>query len=282
MEYTEGYFPASDSNHLYTRRWLPDKKPRAVLIISHGLAEHSGRYVNFASYFARRGLVVFSYDFRGHGKSSGHRCRVRRFHDFIEDLTVFIKWVRNDHPNSPIYLVGHSMGGAVTLAYVIDSGDDIAGLILSGTTLILGNTVSPLLISIAGILSITLPTLGITRISTKAISRDPAVVLAYEIDPLVYHGKIPARTGAELIKIMNWINQQLHRIMLPVLIMHGTADRLSNPEGSRQLYELIGSPDKTLLWYPGFYHEIFNEPDHNDLFNDLTDWLDKRIIRFGG
>jgi len=258
---------------LYYQCWLPAGDPKAILLVVHGLAEHSGRYANLVNCFVPKGYGVYSHDQRGHGRSEGLRCYVDRFSDYVADLKTFLDIVRGQHGDSKILLVGHSMGGLIATAYAVDCKDELAGLLLSGPFLKMGSTVSPSLIAMARILSVLLPRMGTMVLDASAICRDQAVVDTYVNDPLVYRGKIRARLGAELIKIWQELPSQMPQINLPLLIMHGTADQLSDPEGSRLLYERVGSTDKTLKLYEGFYHEIFNEPEREQVFADMAAWL---------
>ena len=277
MEHKQGRFTGYKNLDLYYQYWLPTGAPRAILLVVNGLAEHSGRYTNLVDYFVPKGYGVYSHDHRGHGKSEGLRCYVDRFSDYVSDLKTFFDIVRGQHGDTKIFLVGHSMGGTIATAYAVEHQRELAGLLLSGASLKMGSTVSPALIAMAGVLSVLLPKMGATVIDASAISQDQAVVDAYVSDPLVYRGKIRARTGAELIRTMKELAAQMPEINLPILIMHGTADQLSNPEGSQMLYELAGSKDKTLKLYEGFYHEIFNEPGREQVFADMETWLAARV-----
>ncbi len=272
----EGQFTGYGDINLYYQCWLPDTEPKAILLIAHGLAEHSGRYVSFASRFASRGYATYGYDHRGHGKSEGLRGYVRRFSEYINDLRAFFNLVRSKHRDTKIFLFGHSMGGTVSIAYAVSHQRDLAGLILSGATLKLDPKMSPVLAALAPLISVLTPKLGTIVIDASAISRDKTVVDAYVNDPLVYRGKISARLGAELIKMMKELPSQMSKINLPILILQGTADRLSNPEGIRMSYENIGSKDKTLKLYEGFYHEVFNEPEKEQVLSEIESWLAAR------
>ena len=274
MEYLEGKFQGYKDLSLYYQGWLPANKLKAVLLVVHGLAEHSGRYMNLVNYFVPRGYAVYGFDQRGHGKSPGLRGYVERFSCFLIDLGTFINAVRSRHPDIGAFLVGHSVGGTIAAAYAVSHQDEFDGLILSGTTLKVGASISPAAIMAARALSLVLPKMGVDVIDASAVSRDEAVVAAYVNDPLVYRGRIRARLGAELIKAIKALPGQMSKIRLPVLIMHGTADRLSEPEGSRRLYERVSSSDKTLKLYDGFYHEIFNEPGREQVFADMEGWLE--------
>jgi len=277
MEHREGKFRGYNSLNLYYQCWLPLGDPRAVLLVVNGLAEHSGRYTNLANYFVPKGYAVYSYDHQGHGKSEGLRCYIERFSEYLDNLKTFVDIVRHEQGYAKIFVIGHSMGGTIAIAYAIHHQHELDGLLLSGATLKTGPTVSPALIAMAGILSLLLPKIGTTSLDASAISQDKAVVDAYVTDPLVCRGKIPARLGAELIKTMHELPSQMPDIDLPILIMHGTADRLSDPKGSQMLFERVGSKDKTLKLYDGFYHEIFNEPKRERVFKDAETWLATHI-----
>ncbi len=276
MKHKEGKFKGLKNLQLYWQCWLPDGKPKAVLLVAHGLAEHSGRYKNLVDYFVPKGYAVYAFDYRGHGKSEGMRCYVDRFSDYLTDLKTFFDKVRKEQPDAKIFLVGHSMGPTIAIQ-AVERQQKLAGVITSGASLAASPTVSPALIAIAGVVSALLPKMGVTVIDASTISRDQAVVDAYVNDPLVFRGKIPARTGAELAKMWKKLPEQMSKIKLPILIMHGSADRLSDPAGSRLLYERVGSKDKTLRLYEGFYHEIFNEPEHKKVMADVEAWLTKHL-----
>ena len=165
------------------------------------------------------------------------------------------------------------MGGLIATAYAVHHQDELDGLILSGAGLKASTGFSPVLIAVVRILSLLLPKMGLVHINASFLSQDKAVVDAYVNDPLVYQGKVCARSGAELAMVMQELPHEMPKIVLPILIMHGTADRLANPKGSEVLYERISSRDKTLKLYDGFYHEIFNEPEREQVFKDMETWL---------
>jgi alpha-beta hydrolase superfamily lysophospholipase len=277
MEHREGKFRGNNSLNLYYQCWLPLGEPRAILLVVNGLAEHSGCYANLTSYFVPKGYAVYSYDHQGHGKSEGLRCYIERFSDYLDDLKTFVDMVCHEQGHAKIFVIGHSMGGTITIAYAINHQHELTGLLLSGVSLKIGPTVSPALIAMAGILSLLLPKTGTTILDASAISQDKAVVDAYVNDPLVYRGRIRARLGAELIKTMHKLPSKMSGVNLPILIMHGTADRLSNPRGSQMLFERVGSKDKMLKLYGGFYHEIFNEPKREWVLRDMETWLTAHI-----
>jgi len=277
MKHGEGTFEGHGGVKLFYQCWLPDAVPKAILLVVHGLAEHGGRYVNLVNYLVPKGYAVYAVDHRGHGRSEGIRAYVDNFDDYLIDLKKFLGVVRGEHKDSKIFLVGHSMGATIATAYAIENQEELAGLILSGASLTATTSVSPLLLAMAGVVSALLPKMGVTVLDASAISRDQAVVDAYVNDRLVYRGKIPARLGAELTRMWKELPEKVPQIKLPLLIMHGSADRLADPAGSKLLYERASSEDKTLKLYDGFYHEVFNEPEHKQVLADVESWLDKHV-----
>lgn len=277
MKHAEAEFTGCEGKNLYYQNWLPAGKPKAVLLIVHGLAEHSGRYKNVIDYFVPRGYAAYTFDNRGHGKSGGKRGYIERFSCYIDDLALFLALVRSKHPENMIFISGHSIGATIAATFGINHQNEFNGLVLSGTVIKPGISLSRAKITMANLLSFVLPKVGVDRIDVSTISRDKAVVDAYINDPLVYKGKISARLSAELIRAMQSLTHQMPQIKLPVLIMHGTEDRLSDPEGSRILYQRVSSVDKTLKLYNGFYHEIYNEPECEQVFVDVEEWLDAHI-----
>jgi len=277
MKRLDGQFKGRGDLNLYYQCWLPDDEPKAILLVIHGLAEHSGRYSNLVNHFMSKGYGVYCYDQRGHGKSDGPRGYVDQFSYFIEDLDVFLKLVHDKHHDVKIFLVGHSMGGTIAAAYAILHQAGFDGLVLTGALLSIPADIASGTISAAPILSLILPKASLYFIDADAISQDKKVVNAYVNDPLVYRGKIRARLGVELIKAMGTIKRQTSQIHLPILIMHGSADRLSNPKGSEMLYQKVSSADKTLKLYEGYYHEIFNEPGRERVLTDVEVWLKAHV-----
>jgi acylglycerol lipase len=240
----------------------------------HGLFEHSGRYAKFAEYFVPKGYAVCSYDQRGHGRSDGLRGYVNRFADYPADLDLFLKKVRQQYPGKPVFLLGHSMGGTVVATFAADHQEELSGLIFSGLLAMPGASVNRLSIFVTRTVSALLPKMGIATIEDSTISRDSSVVDAYNNDPLVYRGKIRARLGAELLNTFEKVLPAAEpRIQIPVLIMHGGEDRLSNRQSSMTLYDSVGSTDKTIKIYNGFYHEILNDTGRDQVLNDIELWL---------
>jgi alpha-beta hydrolase superfamily lysophospholipase len=279
MHHQEGFFKGVRNVDNYHQCWLPDSPPKAVLLLVHGLGEHSGRYANLVEHFVPLGYAVYGIDHVGHGRSGGTRVYVERFEDFLAPLTMFCGMVRAQQPGVPIFLVGHSMGGLIGAAYLLDHADGLQGAVLSGPSVKVPDDISPAVLFVGKVLSALLPGIGILALDAGGISRDPAVVEAYVKDPLVYTGKTTARLGAEMLETMRRVVSQAAQIRLPLLILQGGADRLVDPDGARMLHDLVGSSDKTLKVYEGLYHEVYNEPERGQVLRDVERWLEARIPR---
>jgi len=265
-----------DGLHLFTRSW-PSSSPRAVVALVHGYAEHSGRYDHVARTFTEQGATVHAYDQRGHGHSDGRRAYVASFERYLDDLDRFLDHVRAQTPDVPLFLFGHSMGGLVVLKYVLDRNPSPRGLLLSAPAIQINPDLAPLVRRIAQFIGRWFPTLPTTRSPQGAISRDPDVVAEAQNDPLNYHGRVLARTGAEMLRAGRDVQTNLSALDDPFLVIHGTADRLATPSWSQRLYEQAVSDDKTIHLYEGLYHETFNEPEQDEVLHDLGTWLDAHV-----
>lgn len=249
--------------------------PRAVVVIAHGMGEHGRRYAHVVDALTADGYLVAVPDHVGHGRSGGDRMKIARFGDYTTDLHQVIRSVAVDGLDT--FLVGHSMGGCIALDYALDHPESLAGLVLSGAAVMPGDDLPTILIAVSKLVGRIAPSLPTIALDSASISRDPQVVAAYESDPLVYRGKIPARLGAEMISTMQSFPARLPSLRMPVLVMHGSEDTLTNPEGSRLVENAAGSADKTLIMWDGLRHEIFNEPEKAEVIGALTQWLDERV-----
>lgn len=278
----EGYRMIAPGRFAYWRAWLPRDPARTVIVIVHGLHEHSARYGHAGTRLAAAGFAAYAADHRGHGRSDGRRGNIERMALIVEDLSSFVRFARQRHPGLPVFMVGHSLGGLIALHYATEPGMNKPGTVLSGLV-VSGPAVqvsagSALQRRLAGVLSALLPNLGVVAIDAdQKISRDPAVVRAYRADPLVYHGKVKARTGAEMLATMEGLPARLPRLSLPLLILHGTEDRICASAGSVMVHERVASADNTLRQYPGLYHELFNEPEREQILTDLISWLNRHL-----
>lgn len=277
MNHQEGFFNGVRSKKIYFQTWQPDEDAKAVLLIVHGLGEHSGRYLNIVDYFVPQGYAVYALDHLGHGKSEGPREFVERFTDFTDTLHIYYHMVAGEHPDTPIFLIGHSMGGAIATYYLLDHQQDFAGAVISAPTINVGDKVTKGTIAMAKVLSKLAPMAGVMSLDPSGVSKDPAVVAAYVNDPLVYHGKTTARLGAELLDGMMRITNEVEKISLPFIIVQGGDDVLVDPIGAKMLYEQASSTDKTIKFYEGLHHEVFNEPEREIVLQDVENWLEARL-----
>jgi len=277
MKHQEGYLKSNRGTNVYYQYWLPDCEIKAVILVAHGLAEHSGRYMNLVDHFVPSGYAVYGIDHIGHGKSDGKRVYVERFQDFTKTLKIYFDYIQDQQPEKPIFLVGHSMGGLIGAAYLLTHQDELSGAVFSGPAIKIPDNISSVTILAGKILSILVPKAGVAPLKFEGISRDTAVVNAYIHDSLVYTGKITARLAAELIKTMDLVKEHASKIVLPIMIAQGGEDKLVNPDGAQLLYDLAGSKDKTINIYDGLYHEIFNEPEKDRVLNDVRQWMEKHI-----
>jgi len=274
MQHREFTLAGQGDVALAAQAWLPDAPAIGVLVIAHGLGEHSGRYGELVARCVARGLAVYALDHRGHGRSGGRRAQVGRFAWLVHDLDALIAHAWREHPGVKRLLFGHSMGGAIALTWALDHPDGLDGLILSGPAVAPTSSVSAARIGLIRLLSRLLPNLGAMRLPAESVSRDPAVVRAYADDPLVFHGAVPARTLAELLGAMLALPGRAPALRVPVLVLQGTGDLLVPYPDVRPVFEQLGSPDKTVHIYEGLFHEVLNEPERAQVLADIERWLD--------
>ena len=282
MKHADGWLElrhsqARGTSRLYRQTWLPDGEPRAVILLAHGLGEHSGRYTHFARHCTDRGFAVYALDHYGHGKSEGLAGHVERFSVYLDGVRALLSRVREEQPGLPVFMLGHSMGGLIAAAFMRESQAGFRGCVLSGPALMSDVAPHAIVLWINRLLSRLVPTLPMIGLDPAGVSRDPEIVRAYVSDPLVHHGKVSARLVAEMMAAMRATLAGANDIELPLLIMHGEADVLTSPTGSRELHAHAASDDKTLKLYPGLYHEIFNEPEKDAVLTDMTDWLEAHL-----
>ncbi|MBN1346017.1 MAG: lysophospholipase [Phycisphaerae bacterium] len=273
----EGRFRSRDGLELFERRWSPGGEPRADLVLLHGYGEHCGRYAHVAAALNEIGVEVRAYDQRGHGRSPGKPGYICRFDALLDDLDAYIEHVRRDVRDRPLLLMGHSMGGLVLALCAETREVDASGLILSSPFLAINDDVSPVLIALAGVLGTLTPWLPVASLNHEHVARDPAVVSGYGSDPLVFHGKILARTGAQLNAAIARARQRFEAITLPVYVIHGGDDRLVPAGGSRLLYEQCCSDDKAYKEYEGGYHELMNDYGKEDVIAAMLAWVDAHL-----
>ena len=278
MKHEEGFLKGVRDPNIYFQSWLPETEPKAVLLIVHGLAEHSGRYTNIVNHFAPLGYAVYGMDHLGHGKSDGKRVYVKRFEDYTDTLKVYFNMVRRWQPAKPIFLFGHSLGGLISTVYLLDHQAELTGAVLSGPAAKVPNNITPAILFVGKMLSALMPKFRLIGLEVDGISRDPAVVQAYVSDPLVFTGKTTARLAAEMLKAMQHVSAMATKIRLPILIVQGSSDKLVDPAGAQMLYDAVSSADKKIRIYDGLYHEVFNEPERDKVLHDIEIWLESHLV----
>lgn len=254
-------------------RWHPDGDPSTVLQLVHGLAEHGGRYDYFAQKLTAQGIAVLAHDLPGHGESKGKRGHIDRFTQYTESVTAVREVIGETFPDTPVVLLGHSMGGLIAAYHLIQHQADYVAAVLSGPAIRSPEVPPEVAIKILNILTRVVPRLGIQQLDASFVSRDPAVVEAYREDPLVHNGKVTMRLMTELVAAMRYVEAQARQIDCPILALHGSDDKLTDPAGSEWLIETVASKTKAVKIYPGLYHEIFNEPERDQVIQDVVDWI---------
>ena len=272
----EGFRVGVGAIELFWRGWVPDGAVRGVVVVAHGLGEHSGRYGNVVDALVPRGYAIYALDHRGHGRSEGPRAYVERLAFVVDDFEAFRAEVCGQHPGAPRFVLGHSFGGLVALVDAIDHPDSSNGLVLSAPASAAGARTSFLTVTKYRILGTITPTKPVLSVDPALISRDPQVVQAYRDDPLVCHGPVPARTVAEMRSRARRIPGQAAQLRLPMLVMHGSDDALVPQDASRLLGARAGSADLRLEIYDGVHHELFNEPEHAAVLATVGEWLEAR------
>lgn len=275
----EGRIALSGRGERYRYAWLPFESDR-VMILVHGFAEHAGRYDEMATYFAKRGFAVHAYDQAGHGRTPGPRGHVDRFEGLLEELARFVDRIRGEHPELPIVLVGHSMGGLVVAGTAAFLHPAVDRIVLSGALLVPpdeGSVDRRLRLFLARILSRLMPRLGLsTGLDPEGLSRDPEVVRRYREDPWV-KDRMTTRFATGLAATVSRVVEAAGRIERPILILHGEDDPICPVEGSRRFFaglEPRVARRSRLSVYPGLRHEIFNEPEREQVWGDMLAWLD--------
>jgi alpha-beta hydrolase superfamily lysophospholipase len=257
--------------------WTPNTEPTGVVILCHGYAEHARRYDHVAERFGEAGLVTYAIDLRGHGRSGGKRVYLKKISDYTDDFHHLVGIATAAYPELKRVVLGHSMGGGVVFTYGVEHPDDYAAMVLSGPAVHAQDAVSSVMTVVANVLGSILPGLPVEDLPADAVSRDPEVVAAYEADPLVHHGKLPAGIAKALIGVGSTMPQRAAALTAPLLVVHGGQDKLIPVDGSRRLIECVGSADVNLKVYPELYHEVFNEPERAGVLDDVVSWIEVHL-----
>lgn len=274
MNNLEFSWQSKDGLRFFAQAWQPEGTVRAVVALVHGLGEHSGRYQHVAQYFTDRGLAVVAFDLRGHGRTAGKRGH-GSYDAILEDIDQLLVETTFRYPNLPVFLYGHSLGGALVLYYVLKHRPSIKGVISTSPGLIPAKDPGAQLL-LAKIMSAIAPGFQIANgLDVTGLSRDPKVAAAYTADPLV-HDKISARLGLDLIQNGQWIIAHANDLQLPLLLMQGSADRLVNPTGSQQ-FASAAKDNLSFKLYDGWFHELHNEPQKELVLAEMVAWIDAQL-----
>jgi len=266
---------AKDGLQLFARSWEPEQKPKAVICLVHGLGEHSGRYNHLADFLTKAGYVTLSFDLRGHGHSGGKRGHADSLDVLLDDITSLLAEASQRFLGKPLFLYGHSLGGLLVLIYAMRRKFPLAGVIATAPGLKTSLTEQRLKVAFANLLAPVFPRLSLpTGLDPTSLSHDPEIIRAYVADPLV-HYRVTLRFTRDCLAAIPWAFEHANDLHLPLLIMHGTADRLIFPEGSQEFAHLVQGACTLKLW-DGLYHEIHNEPEKQAVFVYLLNWLDKK------
>lgn len=264
----------ADNLNLFTKNYIIENAKGSLLIV-HGLHEHCLRYQHLALEMNKIGLNVYTYDHRGHGQSEGPKVLIKSVDEYRADIEIIYQ---NIPKNIPFFILGHSMGGLIVTDFVLaQNRTEIKGVILSSPALAIGDDISPLLIKMAGFLGTVLPNLPTQKLDHNLISRDINEVEKCLNDPLMYLGGTKAGLGKALIERIKEVQPKFKNFNYSALIMHGTADQLANPKGSQLIYEEASSINKTIKYWEGAYHELFNETNKAEVIEYTKNWINKQF-----
>ncbi len=272
MIHEEGFWKAPDGTQRYTQTWLPNEAPIAVILLIHGLGEHSGRYKHVARFFTDHGYAMATFDLRGHGKSEGVRGDAVSFDQVSAEIGEFTEQFGARFPKLPLFIYGHSLGGALALYFGICNKPKVSGIVASAPGLARAKPVPQSTIVLGRILARIAPSFQIDNgLDLSGLSRDDEVIRVYKADPLV-HTKISARFGMDLIEKCKWLQSQ-ESFSVPLLLIQGSADRVIDPAANQAFARKLQG-DVTLKVFEGFYHESHNEPEQQQVLQTVLDWME--------
>jgi alpha-beta hydrolase superfamily lysophospholipase len=281
MSRLEDHHVTADGTRLARYAWQPAGTPRALLLLAHGYGEHAGRYEALAAMLVTEGFALQAVDHLGHGHSEGERAFVPAADRLAADFLAFSRARAGEQPGVPLVLLGHSMGGAVAAQVALHSPELFSGLILSAPYLEPGRPAPAALRGALALLARVLPRSGVERIPARHLSRIEAEVTAYDTDPLVYHGSVPARSAHSLLSAGRQVLQRAQELALPLLILHGLADAIAGSGGSRELHDRASAADRTLRLYPEGRHELLNDETRSEFLTEIRSWLGSRFPAAG-
>jgi acylglycerol lipase len=246
---------------IFAGAWRPETtRPRAVVVIVHGFNSHSGHYGWVAQQLVTAGFAVYALDHRGRGRSEGERYFVEKIEDYVEDVGTLVKLAKSREPGLPVFMLGHSAGGVISCNYALDHQAELAGLICESFAF-----------------RVYAPDFALSLVKGVSFSRDPKVIQAMQEDPFVKDEVQPTLTVAAMVRGDERLEREFSSIKLPVLIMHGTEDKVTKPEGSQRFYDQAGATDKTLKLYEGYAHDLLNDLGKEAVLDDIRAWIVARL-----
>ncbi|KAL7139679.1 hypothetical protein ABFS83_09G069500 [Erythranthe nasuta] len=274
-------FVTSRGDTIFTQSWTPVKvQVRGLVVLLHGLNEHSGRYNDFAKKLNANGFKVYGMDWIGHGGSDGLHAYVHSLDYAVNDMKMFLAKVLAENPSLPCFCFGHSTGGAIVLKALLDPKvrQRVAGIVLTSPAVGVQPS-HPIFAVLAPIIAFLFPRFQFSAANKRgiAVSRDPEALVAKYSDPLVFTGSIRVKTGYEILRITAHIQQNLTRLTVPFLVLHGTDDSVTDPQATQKLYDEASSSDKTIKLYKGLLHDLLFEPEKEEITETIINWLDSRL-----
>lgn len=271
---------ADDGVRMFAQGWLPEGVARALVVLVHGLGEHSGRYEHVGARLARSGFALLGFDLRGHGRSEGPRGHTPSYDALLDDIAAFFRQVEARFGVAPHFLYGHSLGGNLVLNYALRRRPELYGVVATGPALRLAFEPPAGKVALARAMNALFPAFTqASGLEVEALSHDPAVVEAYRTDPLV-HDRISARLFLGFFEAGRWALEHAHEFPVPLLLMHGGADRICSPEGSRAFAARVPGDCLLKVW-DGLYHEVHNEPEKDEVLAMLVSWLERHTPQRG-
>jgi alpha-beta hydrolase superfamily lysophospholipase len=270
----ESTFEGVGGLNIFYRSWKPSGPVDGVVVVVHGFNSHSGYYLWAAEQLISRGFAVYAIDHRGRGKSDGERYYVEKSSHYVDDVGTLVQLAKREQPNLPVFMLGHSAGGVISCSYALDHQSELAGLICESFAF---QVYAPdFALAVLKGLSHLAPHAHVLKLKTEDFSRDPQVIETMTHDPLLANEVQPTLTVAEMVRADERLNKEFSTLTLPVLILHGTADKVTRPGGSQLFYDKAGSKDKTLKLYEGHYHDLLNDTERATVMNDILAWLEAR------
>lgn len=275
VPHEEHWLEGKGGLRIFVRHWRPEAPPRAAITICHGVNSHGGQYIRAAESFVEHGFAVTALDLRGRGRSEGERFYVESVDDYVSDLSQAIELARSKDPGVPLFLLGHSAGGVTSVSYALDYQDRIDGLICESFAF---RVFAPdFALGLLKGASHVAPHVHVLKLKMEDFSRDPEWVAQLLADPLTKDEVQPVQTVAALVRAGDRFEREFGRITLPLLILHGTEDKATRPDGSQQFHEEAGSADKQFILYDGYYHDLLNDLGRERVFADIVGWIEARI-----